>query len=63
MIEKYVSLSFVHADTTDINVIDAAYNTALDTITNDGGTPITTTSYKKSGNWYVTIVYKQSKSS
>ncbi len=61
MEEKYISYTFSHSDTTNVLTIQAAYDSALTTISDNGGTPLSTTSFKKGNQHYVTIIYKESK--
>ena len=53
--------TFTHLNNETEANISLAYQNALDAIALDGGMPLMTSSYKRGGNWYVTIVYKSSK--
>lgn len=56
---KNKAYTFTHENNATETEISTAYQIALDFIAyDDGGTPLMTNSYKRGGNWYVTIIYK-----
>lgn len=61
MTEEYKTYVFFFSRTSNQATVQSEYDTALENIANDGGTPISQSTFIGQGTAKVSIIYKSSK--